>query len=310
MRIIRYFNKPEYWFRPRQIFRKFQYTITRNSLGDRVKVRLPWEATIQVNPRETIGQSLLTLGVYELAVSETLWRLTEPGDWCLDVGANIGYMTGLLATKSQSAGKVFSFEPHPLVFARLRANTSLLADGRCAPVEASQMAIGATDGKMNLVEPEGFGHNEGVARLTNELKANSRTHNVVIARLDSRFCGGEQFGVVKVDVEGFELSVFQGAAKLLSQKRIRDIAFEDFEAFPSDCAKLLQNHGYTIFRIAKKVLGPVIWDPAESRAGDFDLSYEPINYLATINPQRALKLLQPRGWFCLKAKKLPPKCAF
>ena len=295
-------NKPEYWFRPRQMFRKFQYAIARNTLGDRVKVRLPWGTTIQVNPLETIGHSLLTLGVYELAVSETLWRLTEPGDWCLDVGANIGYMTGLLATKSQSGGKVFSFEPHPLVFARLQANTNDLADGKRAPVEASQMAIGVTDGKMNLVEPEGFGHNEGVARLTNELQANSKTHNVVIARLDSMFCRGEIFGVVKVDVEGFELSVFQGAAQLLSQKRIRDIVFEDFEAFPSDCAKLLQNHGYTIFRIAKKVFGPVIWDPLELKAVDFALDYEPINYLATANPQRALKLLRARGWFCLEGK--------
>ena len=295
-------NKPEYWFRPRQILRKFQYAFRRDTPENSAHIRLPWKATIQVNPRETIGQSLLTLGVYELAVSETLWRLTEPGDWCLDVGANIGYMTSLLATKAQFAGKVFSFEPHPLVFARLQANTNDLADGKRAPVEASQMAIGVTDGKMNLVEPEGFTHNEGVARLTNELQANSSSHNVVITRLDSMFCRGEIFGVVKVDVEGFELSVFQGAVQLLSQNRIRDIVFEDFEVFPSACAKLLQNHGYTIFRIAKKVFGPVIWDPLEPKAADFALDYEPINYLATVNPQRALKLLQPRGWFCLKAK--------
>lgn len=295
-------NKPEYWFRPRQILRKIQFVIRHDALGVTKTIRLPWGTTLQVNPRETIGQSLLTLGVYELAVSETLWRLTEPGDWCLDVGANIGYMTGLLAAKAQSAGKVFSFEPHPLVFSRLTANIDNLAGGKRAPVEASQMAIGATDGKMNLVEPDGFGHNEGVARLTNELQANSSSHNVVITRLDSMFCRGEQFGVVKVDVEGFELSVFQGAVQLLSQKKIRDIVFEDFGAFPSDCAKLLQSHGYAVFRIAKKVLGPVIWDPSESRAADFTLSYEPINYLATVNPQRALKLLQPRGWFCLKAK--------
>jgi FkbM family methyltransferase len=295
-------NKPEYWFRPGQIFKKLENICGRYSSITTTNVRLPWGSTLQVNPHETIGHNLVTLGVYELAVSEILWRLTEPGDWCLDIGANIGYMTSLLAARAQAGGRVSSFEPHPLIFGRLQANLKNCVNGNNSPIQANQIAIGAADGKTHLVEPDGFNNNEGNAMLTDNLLSDKKSHQIDISRLDSLFCAREQFGVVKIDVEGWELSVFEGAKRLLAEKRIRDIVFEDFAAFPSDSVKCLQNNGFTVFGVAKRILGPLIWNPSKTKSTDLLLPYEPVNYLATINPGRALKLLQPRGWFCLKAK--------
>jgi FkbM family methyltransferase len=301
-------NKPEYWFRPRQIFRKLEYVCGWYASIDTVNLRLPWGTVLQVNPHETIGKNMVVLGVYELAVSEILWRLTVSGDWCLDVGANIGYMTSLLAAKTQAGGKVFSFEPHPVIFGRLQENIKNMPHDRYAPIQAHPIALGASEGKISLVEPEGFNSNEGNAKLTNNLLSSKKAYQVDISRLDSLFFKNERFGVVKVDVEGWELSVFQGAEQLLDEHRIRDIVFEDFDTFPSDTVQFLQNKGYAIFRIAKKILGPFIAHPLEKKAQDLLLPYEPVNYLATIDPQRALKLLQPRGWFCLKAKIHPSEC--
>lgn len=295
-------NKPEYWFRPSQIFRKLEFICGRHSSSNFVNIRLPWGTMLRINPRETIGKNLVTMGVYELAVSETLWRLTEPGDWCLDIGANIGYMTSLLATKARTGGKVFSFEPHPVIFERLQANINNFALKYGSPIQAYKIALGTEDGKTHLVEPEGFDNNEGNAHLTKHLPPDKTAHLIDISRLDSLFCKQERFGVAKIDVEGWELSVYQGAERLLGEQRIRDIVFEDFAAFPSDSIKLLQKNSYTVFRLAKRVLGPIIWNPSGVKAPDRLLSYEPPNYLATVDPERALKLLQPRGWFCLKAK--------
>ena len=300
-------NKPEYLFNPVQILRKLEYVCGRYSSRSTVSVPLPWGTALQVNPHETIGRNLVMAGVYELAVSEILWRLSESGDWCLDIGANIGYMTSLLAAKTQAVGRVFSFEPHPVIFGRLQANINNMPHDRYAPIQAHRIALGALDGTINLVEPEGFDSNEGNAKLTNNSLPSKNGYQVPISRLDSHFVNGERLGVVKVDVEGWELSVFQGAEQLLAEHRIRDIVFEDFEAFPSDSVKFLQNKGYAIFLVAKKILGPFIVHPSETNARDLLLSYEPVNYLATIDPQRALKLLQPRGWFCLKAKIHPPE---
>lgn len=293
-------NKPEFWFRPGQIFHKLGYICGRYASTNALSVRLPWGTALQVNPHETIGRSLAVSGVYELAVSETLWRLTEPGEWCMDVGANIGYMTSVLAAKAQAGGKVFSFEPHPVIFERFQTNLKGMLNG--APIQASQSAVGTIDGKTNLVEPDGFENNEGVAKLANHQSSEKNSYPITISRLDTLFPGKEKFGVVKVDVEGWELSVFQGAEQILAQHRIRDIVFEDFEAFPSESVKFLQSKGYTIFRLVKKILGPYIWNPLETKAPNFLLPYEPVNYLATVDPQRARRLLQPRGWSCLKAR--------
>jgi FkbM family methyltransferase len=294
-------NKPEFWFRPSQIFRKLGYVCGRYASTNTVSITLPWGAVLQVNPHETIGRSLTTSGIYDLAVSEALWRLTEPGDWCMDIGTNIGYMTSLLAAKAQPSGKVFSFEPHPVIFGRFQANLKSMAKSHYAPIQPNQIAVGTTDGKTNLVEPDEFEINEGVAKLANNESEGTKSFPVSISRLDTLFSGNEKFGVVKVDVEGFEISVFRGAEQLLAKHKIRDIVFEDFEEFPSESVKFLQGHGYTIFRLVKKILGPYIWNPLETKDPNFLLPYEPINYLATVDPQRALKLLQPRGWLCLKA---------
>src|SRR6266487_6888965 len=139
-------NKPEYWFRPGQLFQKLLFELGRYSSKFSGRVRLPWGIEISVNPHETTGKSLLTHGVYELAVSEFLWRLTDPGDHCLDIGANIGYVTSLLAAKAGQSGKVSSFEPHPQVFERLTENVQSwnrsAGAGSIAPVSSIQLAIG------------------------------------------------------------------------------------------------------------------------------------------------------------------------
>jgi FkbM family methyltransferase len=293
-------NKPEYWFRPRQIFRKFQYTLTRNTLGDRVKVRLPWGTAISIYSHTTLGKELLTLGVHELAVSEVLWRLTDPGEICCDVGANMGYMTSLLARKAGATGKCFSFEPHPELFKRLKGNFENQRQND-APVLMFPYALGDADTEMDLVEPENFANKMGMASLVadDSKSENMVKHRVKVHRLDGFFDKAESFGVVKIDVEGFETKVLRGAEGLLKQKRIRDIVFEDFNPFPSESVMILQRHGYRIFRMAKAIRGPLVWDPllpGKHRS----LPWEPVNYLATLDADRALERLRHKGWHCLR----------
>lgn len=280
----------------------------RTTRKDVVRVRVPWGMELSVRSHDTIGNSLRIYNVYELAVSEVLWRLTDSGEWCLDIGANIGYMTGLLSVKVGVKGRVFGFEPHPLVFARLQGNVGGGSDNLCkfnsAQVTLMQNAAGSADTEMDLLEPEGFKENEGTASLSNVAQPSSHgiRHRVQVRRLDSIFNNSERFGVMKIDVEGAELAVLQGAGKLLSEKRIRDIVFEDFHPFPSECVSLLQRHGYKVFRINKAVLGPAIWDPSCLKAGKSYLPWEPTNYLATVDPTRAETRLRSRGWQCLRGK--------
>jgi FkbM family methyltransferase len=308
VRLAQRLNKPEFWFQPRQLLRKFCFEMNRRPAPASARVRLPWGVTMSVNPREAIGKSLMTYAVYELAVSETLWRLTDTGDVCADIGANIGYMTSVFASAAGARGKVFSFEPHPRIYSRLAANVEswrgCATASNQATIEIERCAIAAIDGELDLIEPDEFEKNEGrSSTVVNSASfAAVAKHRVPARRLDSILAKAGNLAVVKIDVEGAEPMVLQGAAALLGQRKIRDIVFEDELPFPSQSVTLLKRHGYTIRRLVKLIGGPLLCDPSMPQSARLALPWEPVNYLATLDIGRAQARMTPRGWHCLRQK--------
>lgn len=310
LRLSQRLNKPEFWFQPRQLLRKFCCEMDRRPAPASARVRLPWGVTITVNPREAIGKSLMTYAVYELAVTETLWRLTDAGDFCTDIGANIGYMTSVLAAAAGAGGKVFSFEPHPRIFSRLAANVESWRDCAAASNQATialdRIAVGAVDGEVDLIEPREFAQNEGrastIANATS-LSPQGINHRVPTRRLDGLLADAGNLAVVKIDVEGAEPMVLQGASALLGQRKIRDIVFEDERRFPSESVTLLKRHGYTIRRLVKSICRPLLCDPSTPESTSRALPWEPVNFLATLDIGRAEARMKPRGWQCLRPRR-------
>src|SRR5580704_10103514 len=81
-RLNDYFNKPEYVFRPRQLLRRFGPRP--KGPDDIAEVLLPWGLPFRIRPQEVLGRAIWNTGVYDLAVSEALWRLTDPGETVVD----------------------------------------------------------------------------------------------------------------------------------------------------------------------------------------------------------------------------------
>ncbi len=299
VKIGQVFNKPEYWFRPKQLFRKVRAALHRYDNAQFVRIELPWGDRIRVSPKDAIGEALLNVGVYELATSEVAWRLVDPADHCLDIGANIGYMASLLAARSRT-GQIFAFEPHPEVFEDLAANIQLFALGnRICPF---QEAIGNIDGDGILFEPIKFTENRGIASLesgSRTAKLEGRRWTVRVRRLDELFSNGPSIGLAKVDVEGAQAAVFEGARGLLGQRRIRDIIWEDEGPMPSKSIAILIQYGYEVFEFGKTAFGVQHWDPLRPNP-ETHLDWELRSFLATCQPKRALDRLSPRGWKCLK----------
>lgn len=102
--------------------------------------------------------------------------------------------------------------------------------------------------------------------------------------------------MMKIDVEGHERAVLEGAERALADRRIRDIVFEDFDDPPTAVAQLLQGHGYEVFSPDHSLLRPLA-GPATRRAAS--LSGADPSYLATTDPRRALDRLSRRGWAVL-----------
>jgi FkbM family methyltransferase len=240
------------------------------------------------------------MGVYDLAVSEVLWRLADPGELAVDVGANVGYMTSIMAKRLGKNGSVISFEPHPELYEELVMNIGKWKEANaCAAITAKKLALSNRSGEAWLHEPADFAHNRGSACLdTIGSGAGAKAYLVPLATLDNVNSKRCPIGIIKIDVEGHELQVLQGSVRLIKAKLVRDIVFEEHARFPSAVTKFVQSYGYAVFRIWKGFAKPLLLDPLENRTHP----WEPPNYLATIDPSRAKMRLGKRGWFCLLAR--------
>jgi FkbM family methyltransferase len=157
----------------------------------------------------------------ERQTRNALKALVKPGSVVLDIGANIGVHTMLLADLVGPSGRVLSFEPSDYGVRKLRRNLELNPElaGR---VTLFHCFLAATDGaavpdrifsSWPLADSEGLHQKHlGLAMPTNG--APGRTIDGILAEL-----GGPSVQLVKMDVDGFESEVLRGAAALLSGSR-------------------------------------------------------------------------------------------
>lgn len=279
--------RPEYIWRPAQAWRRIAFRPSRQVAA----LPLAWGCTIEACSAETIGSSIAKQGVYDLPLTEAIVRLTDAGDIAVDAGANIGYMSLVLARAAGPSGRVLSFEPNPAVLPTLRSNANNWSALECAPIHIEPVALSDRDGEGVLGYPEEYATNQGVASL--EVPAINGV-TVTLRRLDSLT---DSAGIMKIDVEGHEAAVFAGAERLLRHRLIRDILFEEHDPYPALSHRALLRHGYELFRITRSTWRPLLLPP-EASARQKDL---PSNYLATTAPARARRRFADWGWRALSS---------
>ena len=306
MSIIGRFLKPEYCFRPSQLLRRLIHLV--RSVPSHAVVTQPWRLPIGANPREGVGRHLWDLGIIDLPVCEVIWRLIEPGENTVDVGANIGAVTSLMAARTGRSGTVWAFEPHPVIHAELEANIKRWyradPEHRLAEIIRSTKALSNVNGSAELFEPEGFDANHGSASLErpsepppNPSKASGKSFHIETALLDESLPENTGVSLMKMDVEGHELNVLLGGYSRLRSRAIRDIVYEDHEGYPSRTSKHLEEAGYKIYLIDRTFWKPKLVAPRNSKPS---VSWLPPNYLATLDPDRAEHRCYPVGWRCLR----------
>jgi FkbM family methyltransferase len=141
-----------------------------------------------------------------------------------DVGANAGiYSLAALAVEPDAV--VHAFEPTPEIASRLRTTANL---NRLASLHVHEVAVLDHDGSAVLRRFRGeLGNNEGMNFVVHE-PDNSETEQVRVVSLD-RFCRErclEQIDLLKIDVQGHELSVLKGAERLIANGQVRTIFIE------------------------------------------------------------------------------------
>ena len=162
-----------------------------------------------------MGQSLLVYGeCSELELNFLLALIKNPG-LVVEVGANMGIHTVPLALELAKEGRPFYvFEPQPVIFQQLCANLAL---NGLTNVRAFPYACGSQNGALSFEIPDysRLG-NFGGTEFKESDPDSSRREIVQCIRLDNLLGQGE-IGLIKIDVEGFELEVLKGCEGIFAR---------------------------------------------------------------------------------------------
>jgi FkbM family methyltransferase len=288
--------KPYFWRRPSQVVRRLAFAV--RAWPEPPCVRLPWGLTLECYPGETVGESVVRTGIFEMTTTEVLVRLIEPGETALDVGANLGYMTSLLACAVGSAGRVIAYEPNPLVFQRLTSNAEGWGSAPVGTIVLRNVALSDHAGTASLMIPQGGSEYAALGTRPPE-RAGDGPYTIVeveTVTLDAEL-EHQSVGVLKLDVEDHEPAALAGARGLLDDGRIRDVLFEDHNPYPSETTAVLERHGYALFDLTSRARGVAL---RASDTGSTHASWDAPMRLATRDPGRALNRLARPGWLSLR----------
>ena len=195
---------------------------------------------------------LLINGVYENDIVQFLKREIPDGAVFFDIGANIGSI-GLPVVKQKQNIKYFGFEASPNVFAYLQKN---FTQNNIRHFALHNKLVHKDDGEtMKFYQSDLYGKSSLSPTYSNEA--------VEIESLSiDKYCADNNIPCIdwmKVDVQGFELFVFEGMKKMLQEKRVKNILFE-FEAWAEREAglelgaakKYIEETGYELLNLKGK----------------------------------------------------------
>jgi len=180
------------------------------------------------------------LGIYEPNLQRVIKDWVKPGWVVYDVGANIGYISLLLAQAVQDSGTIYAFEALPDNFTRLQKNIRLnVLEDRIKAVHAA--VIDASKPVTFMVGPSsGMGKVVGSAGRQEVVYAQSLTMPGISLDEYVYEAGHPAPQAVKMDIEGGEVLALPGMRRILQ------------EAHP---LMLLELHGPESSHVAAQILG-------------------------------------------------------
>ena len=162
-------------------------------------------------------------GEYDEEDLQAIIDLAPPGSVILDIGASLGMYAIPLAIAGRPGGfRVVAFEPVPTNLAVLREN--ILLNGLDGEVRVEPVALGSESGTIEMLLEDGGTGNAAVpppqptGDLYGVFRRGAPRASVPLRRLDD-LANLSPCSVIKIDVEGFELDVLQGATEFIARNR-------------------------------------------------------------------------------------------
>jgi FkbM family methyltransferase len=185
-----------------------------------------------------VGRSLELYGEYCEREVEIFRQLVGPGDWVVDVGANLGTHTLFFARQVGPSGRVVAFEPQRIVFQALCANMALnsVANVLCQPY-----AVGAEPGEIGVPALD-YGHENNFGGLTLGGAEGDRVPVLTLDSLELPACR-----LIKIDVEGMERDVLAGAIETIARHRPLLYVENDRDERAAELIRFIDGLGYAMY---------------------------------------------------------------
>lgn len=218
--------------------------------GQERLARIPPGVHMSLDLSDYVQREIFFNGTYEPEVVSFVNNFLKSGMCFIDVGANVGQYTLIAAALVGREGRVYSFEPSRLNYERLTKNIALNEFPQITP---ERMALYDRCGEASFFAEEE--ENWGQSSLT-AFESASVEQVVPLMTLDAYIeeHNIESIDLLKIDAEGAELPILQGATHMLSscvpQHILCELNFVTCHRsgyHPNDIVTLLGRYGYQGF---------------------------------------------------------------
>jgi FkbM family methyltransferase len=173
-------------------------------------------------------------GTYEREAQEAVDAMVRPGDICYDLGASIGYMTLLMARKAKH---VYAFEPAPHAIAEMKRH---LAANAMENVTIVPSPVSNCVREVRFVLTD-----TAYGSSINDTETRWPVLQLQTTTLDSFVANHPAPDFLKLDVEGEEGAVLEGAQELLGQRKTRICCEVHHREAAESVLATLERFGYT-----------------------------------------------------------------
>jgi FkbM family methyltransferase len=243
------------------------------------RILIPWYQDLQLflYLGNDFSSQQFIAGCYEPNEFYYLSQVLHPGMTFVDIGANDGIYSLFASKCVGEEGLVLAFEPSQREFKNLQENIAL---NQLSNIKTFQLALSNTEGftTLKIANFEHSGQNT-FGDFVHDVVACEQIESVPVQRLDSviETADIQTIDVIKIDIEGAEFSVLQGAQNLLKKHRplllleVFDEALQRQGSSAESLMSFLRSQGYKLFTFGRFVEGPVQFESDRPLSKSFNV---------------------------------------
>jgi FkbM family methyltransferase len=238
----------------------FRSKHARSLIQSVVKLFIPNETlchgvVVCLNKNDAIVSGALTFGCYENEFYHEIEKFIHPEVKFLDIGANIGLYSAVIAKKAGSKARVIAVEPSPENCEYIRKT---IKRNELNNVVVENCALGHESGKVKLYLNDLNKADHRVYDLTNQrdfVEIDMRTGDEILSR-----SGWNQVDLIKIDTQGYEKYVVDGLETTFNNAQSLTVFMEFWpwglrqaQSDPSELLKKIKSHKFSISLVGSKL---------------------------------------------------------